>query len=274
MYEKLRLENQNGQALLIIVLVMVIALTVGLSLAARTIINLRNTSEQAGSQKALSAAEAGIEQAIKENTAPGSFSNSFPGAGGESARYTTTVAPVSGSGSFLLNGPAGVAIQRSDGVYVWVRPYADNFTTSWSGDLTIYWGENSGNCNNAALEVAILYGTKDNPLLRRIAYDACPARLSSNRFLAASYIQNTISGKTLYNRAIIAGLANVLLIKINPIYKDAIIGVSGSSPLADQGKVITSVGTAGQSITRKITVFEGYPEIPFELFPTSLLIPD
>ena len=48
-------KDQKGQALLIIVLVMVVALTVGLSLVSRTITNIRNTREQASSQKALSA---------------------------------------------------------------------------------------------------------------------------------------------------------------------------------------------------------------------------
>ncbi len=49
-------KNQSGQALLIIVLVMVVALTIGLSVASRTITNLRTSREQASSQKALSAA--------------------------------------------------------------------------------------------------------------------------------------------------------------------------------------------------------------------------
>src|SRR5690242_8662448 len=56
---------EAGQALLIVVLVMVIALTVGLSLASRSITNLRNSTDEANSQAAFSAAEAGVEQAVK-----------------------------------------------------------------------------------------------------------------------------------------------------------------------------------------------------------------
>ena len=51
------LKDQSGQALLIIVLVLVVALTVGLSVSSRSIINLKNTQDQASSQKALSAAD-------------------------------------------------------------------------------------------------------------------------------------------------------------------------------------------------------------------------
>src|SRR5260221_55590 len=49
-------KNQEGQILLIIVLIMVVGLTVGLSLAARSIITLRNTTDEANSQKAYCAA--------------------------------------------------------------------------------------------------------------------------------------------------------------------------------------------------------------------------
>jgi len=68
--------NQKGQALLIVVLVMVVALTVGLSIASKTIISLRTSTEEANSQKALAAAEAGIEQALKTNQiASGTFTD-------------------------------------------------------------------------------------------------------------------------------------------------------------------------------------------------------
>lgn len=46
---------------------MVIALTIGLSIAARSIINLQTTTEEEISQRAFSAAEAGIERAIINN---------------------------------------------------------------------------------------------------------------------------------------------------------------------------------------------------------------
>src|SRR5579885_3559975 len=62
---RLQRTPQDGQAFLIVVLVMVIALTVGLSIASRTITNLRVSTEEENSQKAFSAAESGIEQALK-----------------------------------------------------------------------------------------------------------------------------------------------------------------------------------------------------------------
>ena len=54
--ELLQKEIEKGQTLLIVVLVMVISLTVGLSVVSKTITNLRTTTEEADSAKALSAA--------------------------------------------------------------------------------------------------------------------------------------------------------------------------------------------------------------------------
>jgi hypothetical protein len=47
-----RTSSEDGQALLIVVLVMVIALTVTLSLVSRSIVNLKTSVEQTNSQKA------------------------------------------------------------------------------------------------------------------------------------------------------------------------------------------------------------------------------
>jgi Tfp pilus assembly protein PilX len=57
--------NQHGQVLLVIVLLMVIILTIGLSLAGRSITNVRQASDTDNSQRAFSAAEAGVQVALK-----------------------------------------------------------------------------------------------------------------------------------------------------------------------------------------------------------------
>jgi Tfp pilus assembly protein PilX len=57
--------SEKGQMLLIVVLIMVVALTVGLSIAARSLVNLKIATDDENSQRAFSAAEAGIERLIK-----------------------------------------------------------------------------------------------------------------------------------------------------------------------------------------------------------------
>src|SRR5688572_23181590 len=113
------LEKQRGQVLLIVVLVMIVALTVGLSLISRSITNLRTSTEEAESQKALAAAEAGIERALESGTIEtGNFDS-----GSVQVNYSTAVQDVRGS-EFLLNG--GNDIPRDDGADVWLATYTDD----------------------------------------------------------------------------------------------------------------------------------------------------
>lgn len=266
--------SNSGQALLIIVLVMVVALTVGLSLASRTIINIRNTREQASSQKALSAAEAGIEQAIKSGAnVAGSFSGN--------TSYSTTVTQVLGTSRFLLNG--GGKVSKNDATYVWVTPYSSNpdnlWQSPWSGDLSIYWGTSDQNCNVAnnmpsAIEVSVISGSKDNPVMKRYVYDPCQDRRAVNYFSPqTSDVPVSVAGTTLTYTAT-RTLTNALLVRINPIYADSIIGAyGGGAILPQQGITITSTGTSDNNTQRKVTVFQGYSEVPAEFFPYILFQP-
>lgn len=261
------LNNQRGQALLVIVLVMVVALTVGLSVASRTITNLRNTREQVNSQKALSAAEAGVEQALKNNA---NVAGNLAG----NTTYTTTVGQVLGTAPFLLNG--GSVLPKNDAIYVWVTPYSTNsanlYQNPWNGNLTLYWGDTSGACSNAALEVAIISGTRNAPVMTRYAVDPCAARRGSNNFAAATATPATISNVNFSYRTTIA-ITNGLLVRVNPLYSSTFMGASGSVALPSQGSVITSTGVSDSSTQRKVTVYQGYPEIPAEIFPYTLFSP-
>jgi hypothetical protein len=273
-------QSQKGQALLIVVLVMVVALTVGLAVVSRSIVNLKNSQQEVGSQQALSAAEAGIEQSIKSGVSIGS------GTFTTSTKYTTVVSSVSGDADFLLGGNNKVS--QDDASYVWLTPYsADSsklFLTTWSGKLDIYWGNDGANpCNNAALEIAVVWGTRTDPKVTRYVYDGCVARASKNGFAAPDLTNANygIAGIKLYNEVKLDGvtnpqIANGFLIRVAPLYGDSYIGVSretGSPILPSQGTIITSTGTTGNNVQRKLNVFQGYPEIPAELFPFSLFWP-
>lgn len=269
------LKNQKGQALLIIVLVMVVALTVGLSLASRTITNIRNTREQASSQKALSAAEAGIEQAIKSGANVG---GSFSG----NTTYTTTVGQVLGTSPFLVNG--GGLINKNDASYIWVTPYssvpANLWQNPWSGNLSIYWGASSQSCANpsnmpAALEVSVISGSVAAPTMKRYVYDPCVARRGANNFSPpTSSTPITPAGtNTTFTYTGTMALTNGLLVRVNPLYANSVIGAAGSIALPQQGITLISTGTSDSNTKRKVSVFQGYPEVPAEFFPYILFQP-
>lgn len=258
--------GQGGQVLLIVVLVMIVSLTVGLSVASRSITNLRTSQEEAVSQKALFAAEAGIEQSLQTNTsiANGSFTNN--------TTYNTTVTQVLGT-SFLLNG--GNIIPQDDGADLWLSDYStdDNsiYNNPWSGNLTIYWGESGASCNNPALEIALVSGSKNSPNIKRYAYDPCVGRKSSNNFTAPSG-GGSINGKTFYHSATLNSVSSAFIARIIPLYGSTSIGISGNNAFPSQGYIVSSVGKSGDT-QRKINVFKGYPQLPAQYFSYGLFSP-
>lgn len=257
---------EQGQTLLIVVLVMVVALTVGLSIASKSITSLRSSTEEASSQKALAAAEAGVEQAIKNNLsiASGSFSNNTV--------YSTSVTQVLGS-SFLLNG--GNPVLQDDGIDLWLSTYSTNqtqlYSNPWSGNLTIHWGNSSNGCSNAAIEIAVISGSRAAPILTRYAFDPCQTRSSVNSFNFVSSLNNTIAGKTFYYRTTIA-VSSGLIARVIPFYANTPMAAVGSVALPSQGTTIVSTGKSGNT-ERRVNVFQGYPEVPSEYFPYNLFSP-
>jgi hypothetical protein len=273
-------QSQKGQALLIVVLAMVVALTVGLSVVSRSITNLRNSQQEIASQKALSAAEAGVEQAIKSGTSIEKTNFSTQ------TFYKTSLATVSGASDFLLNGNNKVS--KDDAMYIWLTPYSiDNAKLfldqdRWSGNLDLYWGNSATACdnNNAALEIAVVSGSRAAPQVTRSVYDPCsPNRTSKNSFTAATRLDKTISGIALYYHLPISiAITNGFLVRVVPLYADSYIGTLGTPnsnnpPLPSQGTIITSTGTTDNNVIRKLDAFQGYPEIPAELFPFSISWP-
>ncbi len=196
---------------------------------------------------------------------------------GGNASYTTTVTSVSGTSAFLLNGTSQVP--KDDPIYIWITPYSTTQANLWqnpyNGTLTLYWGNSSVACNNAAIEVVVITGTRNSPTLKRYAYDPCSSRASNNHFdfSSVSATPTNISGKTLYYKVSLPAISSGLLVRVFSLYFSSFMGVSGTSALPSQGQIITSTGTADNSVQRKVTVFQGYPELPAELFPYILFSP-
>src|SRR3989344_4909485 len=62
------MKRKSGQILILILLIVVVALAVGLSVASRNITNLRTSTQAEHSQRALSAAEGGVEDVLARLT--------------------------------------------------------------------------------------------------------------------------------------------------------------------------------------------------------------
>lgn len=259
--------DEGGQALLIVLLVMAVALTVGLSLATRAAVNIRIATEDERSQRAFSAAEAGVEETLRTCTT-GLCTPAQPPAGGFTANKTTfevTVNQVSGRELVFSNAP------QDEGVHVWLSSFGAS-TGSFSGDLTLYWGQ-VGDCPSvAALELIVISGSKTSPTLSRYAFDSCSR---SNEFQIVPDSAGTVRGVSFRTKTTIS-VTSGLLMRVRPLYESSSIGVVSSTDLPGQGYEITSVGktctpaegicVAEQNpVTRKIRVFNSYPSLPSAL---------
>lgn len=266
-----KMDCQRGQALLIVVLVIVVALTVGLSISLRTTTNLRIANESESSERAFTAAEAGIERALVSNL-------SIPNTTFENNTfYQTDVSTLSGP-SFNLNN--GFIVRKDQAVDVWLSNYSD-YTSRWSGNLDVNWGSAGDTCSpsessntQAALEVVVASGTLANPVSASYLLDPCSSRSSNNNFDYISTAGDTINGITYASKYTIP-INSGLIMRIIPLYAETLIGVQkgASDPnLPGQGTLYTSTGTS-ENTTRKIVSFRGYPKLPTELFPFVFFVP-
>lgn len=272
----MRQQREKGQILLIVILVIIIASTIGLSLASRSIISLRTSTEEAESQKALSAAEAGIERTI-QGLVPIAVGDSLS----NNSSYSTQFTEVQGS-SFLING--GNIIPKDEGADVWLVGHNPDGTLDYSSVLspkffTLYWGLPSEVCSTptapAAIQVIVISRNKITGEIKshRYAYDSCSSRRSENNFKLGDSGSFDLAGVTFGNRtpdvganADLAENSDIVFMRVIPLYKDAVIGVSSCNhggnnceAMPSQGYIISSTGISG-SANRKITVFKGYPQ--------------
>lgn len=255
--------SEGGQVIMIVVLIMVVVLTVGLSLASRALVNVKNDVEEANSQKAFSAAEAGIEKAIKTQSGITAALNLGNNSSISSVTYTSVAAS-----QMLLNN--GSSILQDDGADIWLSNYP-NYATPTTGRLRIYWGNSNagGGCSEAAIEVIVISGTSNAPTLSRFAFDQCLGRRGGNSFTAPLPSAPTpIGGQTFYYYADV-NYSSALIARVIPIYSSEIMAVGNYvgatlTALPSQGNVINSTGTSG-STQRKVTFYQGYSSVPSEL---------
>ena len=272
-------KKESGQILLIVILIIIVSSTIGLSIASRAIISIRTSTEEAESQKALAAAEAGIERVVQSNN-PAIGAAILTDNLTNRSSYSVDVAGLP-SNTFLING--GNLIPKDEGSDIWFAQHGANGNPDVStvlspGFLYLYWGLSSETCGTgnapAAIQVIIVTSTGGIAKTYRFAYDPCNR---GNNFTTPDGGSFAIGGETFRyatpqaNQSALltlpsGSIANIVFIRVIPIYKDAVVGVStcnntgqNCTSLPSQGYVITSTGTSGAA-SRKIVVFKGYPQ--------------
>ena len=258
---------QRGQILLVVVLTMIVALTVGLSVVSRTITNLRISKQSEESQRAFQAAEAGIEKTLESGVSSGS-----PQSLGNSAQYKTEINNPSGN-AFILN--AGEIVEQDVGIDLWLSDYPNysNQICPSSCAISLHFNiteqscdSGSGNNTRAGLEIVVLSGSVSNPAVRKYLFDPCPGRTPGADNTGGG---TTIDATTFQHGASIS-VTNGLIARVIPIYNSVKVGVTSSVNIPIQGRIIESIGESGETI-RKVQYFSSHPQLPLEIFPYSII---
>jgi Tfp pilus assembly protein PilX len=258
----------QGQILLIVVLTMIVSLTVGLAVVSRSIVQVKTAKDEADSQKAFSAAEAGVEQALQTNN---QISNQSLG---NNAAISSVSVTNSQPAKFILNN--GTQVLQDDGMDIWLSTYP-TYQNPWTGRMRVYWGTASG-CSEAALEIIVISQKVPGPgnTINHYAYDPCASRINgqggNSLTLVNSGTGGTINGQN-FNYSVPIDITSGLVARVIPLYTNTTVAIAGftdasestTETLPSQGKTFTSVGTAG-STQREVVYFQGYNSVPSELF--------
>ncbi len=268
--------KSKGQILLVVILTVVIALTIGLSVASRSIVNVRLSKQNEESQRAFQAAEAGISQALKQIESKSSLTEIQKNLE-NSASFSTDITTVEGS-NFLLNG--GQELAQDIGIDVWLSDYPDYANIVASRTVTVYWGENGKtDCSPTATGDAVLptlqlfvissdnAASVSNPTVQKYLIDPCGATRTSGSEVGST--GGSVAGVSFAHAKQIT-VTNGVIMKVIPIYNSGKVGITADPGLPEQGAIIESVGTSGNS-ERKLMYYQSYPQIPNELFPYSII---
>lgn len=261
------LKNQTGQVLLITVMLLATVLTVVFAVSFKSTADTQSAKLEEESQKALAAAQAGIEEAIKSgNIQSAQFSALIPGFTGTATYDTSTsstfVTPLLQQDeiyTFYLGTPANSSDQPDFSTIG--APY-------YSGSIGFCFG--TGSTSVSALELTFL---RSDGSVKKYLVDN--ANLSSDSTDNASSSVSSCPSGTSFTKYFSLSSAEVgsdklLVIRVLGAGTSTKVGLVGSGIFKLQGKTIVSSATSSTGVTKKIELFQSYPQVPAEFFVTTL----
>lgn len=273
--------SKSGQVVIIVLLILVVVLTIGLSVATRTVTDIKISKQTELSNRAFNAAEAGVEAVLSGKSPTG---NITVGSGINTSTYNVSVVTVGGVAgeAFIFN----KSVSKDDTQQIWLVGHntADNSINLTdplnfnSLQFNVLWG-NTGQTNDVsttpAIEVSVIYDQSGIKMAKGI-YDPNASRTSTNNFLTGVEVGEYTSSKLRFRKLIDLTQSPYLLVaggglrlyalRLRMLYNDVpqLLGaqpVNGSDTFPVQGKLISSTGNA-DNVYRKVEVFESFPALP------------
>ncbi len=284
--EKLVKKNQKkptGEIALLILLMMAIGLTVGLSVVSRSVTDVSLSTRLDESSRAFSAAEAGIEEIFSQGLT--AASPLLEGNIGDS-RYKVETSSL-GYGNSIFTFPN--AIKEADAQAIWLVEHLDDDTLNLNSNyyntntIEICWNKVNASDPIPAIELMVLAKNQTTNAFKivREAFDPDSSRITTQQSNLSNPDTGSCSQRSTefpYHKLInftnldsdvpidVTSGDRVIFLKLRPIYTQAKIAVvPQSTALPEQGKNITSTGQSGAGITRKWNVVQTY-SAPIDLF--------
>jgi len=248
--------------LLITLLALAIATTIGLGVIGRSSTDVSISNRVQESARAFSAAEAGIERALLEGQ------NITSTVLTEGVKYTVDIRTLGGVGSYQF--PQKTPLESAE--TLWLSVYDEStgtFSDPFAGDaVDLCWSQEAP---VPAVAVSIFYQEGSAYKVFRGAYDPSSR---SNSFSPVVAPTSGCGQSDVYVQSIsLAPLEKPLFMRIQPLYSQAQFFVDpGGAALPLQGTRVESTGQTTSGVTRKIVAFQEY-KTPSGIFDSVIYTP-
>jgi len=255
--------NEAGQVLLITIMLLATALTVALSVSYKSTTETQVTKLEEESQKALAAAEAGIEAALKETGGETVEIGDLPG---DLSGYTGDAAcPETYDKNYFVS-----PLLSKDEQYTFYLSDYPGLTNYWSGYLDFYF-ESESLGDPVAVELTFFNaGTTTAVIHYLIDPDDIISAVSgkTNCYTGTYALGNArFKQKTVFPFYITN--TKIITVRVLSAETETRIGIKGNQILHSQGRNCISNVTSSNGVTQKVNLFQSYPQIPAEFFVTS-----
>lgn len=253
---------QKGQVLLITLLVLSVAATIVLSVIGRATTDVAISNQIAESQRAFSAAEAGIEEILQSGIAPVGAQVLLPG-----VSYSVQKADIGGAAG-VYQYPSKTPVGSTE--TLWLVNHNANGTlvespTYTAGTLDICW---SAETTTPAILASILYKSGGVYKVARAAFDPDATRAATNKFSQPAVLSGGcgVNSGTTYKQiltfanftpAINPGSDTIIFLRLTPMYAETKFAIAAPIAIPLQGSRVESSGTTAGT-TRKIVVYQQY----------------
>lgn len=237
---------QSGQVAVVVLLIMVVLLTIGLSLATRTTQELFLSDQQSESARVFNAAESGIEQALSE-VAVGQGTLTIDG--------VTVAYNVTGSSTLNTRVPEGASVHID--------------LTGYNNNITIQWATEADCANRASLVAHVFYSDAGTIRTKVIPFRPSCSTHQADNFFNGTNINPANPFRHQYiitasNPVTHSSLPpNALFMRIKPVYADVDLRVSGGNTFPTQHHIVSSTASYAEGgEQRKIEVSRTLPTGP------------